>query len=193
MKEKKSSTYRRPGAIALCALIVTAMAMPVFAKAQAEKRIFGMGIERLGLVDKDNKKIGQGRLKIVGKGIEHIVLIGEDNHRQEFPAPGEILSLPPGEYRPEQIRLKGGFSYKFYSRPHAYTFKIDPNSTTELKMGSPLTQTITVNRKGKILQLGYGLHGIGGEEYTDARQEKPPEFAVYKGDKKVGGGKFEFG
>jgi len=157
-----------------CIICLSVAAMPVFAQAQADK------------------KIDQGRLKIIGKGIEHIVLIGEDNHRQEFPAPGEILSLPPGEYRPEQIRLKGGFSYIFYSRPHAYTFKIDPNSTTELKMGSPLTQTITVTRKGRILQLGYGLHGIGGEEYT-GDGSKAPEFAVYKGDTKVGGGKFEFG
>ena len=72
-------------------------------------------------------------------------------------------------------------------------FTIDPNSTTELKMGAPLTQTITVNRTGKILRLGYGLHGIGGEEYTSSDRSNPPKFAVYKGDKKVGGDKFEFG
>ena len=149
--------------------------MPVFAQAEADK------------------KIEQGRLKIVGKGIEHLVLVDKDRKRHEFDTPPEVLSLPPGEYRPEQVRLKGGFSCNLYSRASAYTFKIDPNSTTDLNMGAPLTQTITVNRKGKILQLGYGLHGIGGEEYTSSDRSNPPEFAVYKGETKVGGSKFEFG
>lgn len=149
--------------------------MPVLAQAQADK------------------KIDQGRLKIVGKGIEHLVLVDKDRKRHEFDPPPEVLSLPSGEYHSEQVRLKGGFSWNVRSRASAYSFKIDPNSTTELKMGAPLTQTITVNRKGKILQLGYGLHGVGGEEYTSSDRSNPPEFAVYKGDTKVGGGKFEFG
>lgn len=151
------------------------MATPVFAKAEADK------------------KIDQGRLKIVGKGIEHLVLVDKDNKRHEFDTSGEVLSLPPGEYRPERGRLKGGYSWYIYSDMSGDNFRIDPNSTTELKMGAPLTQTITVNRKGKILQLGYGLHGIGGEEYTSSNRSNPPKFAVYKGDTKVGGGKFEFG
>jgi hypothetical protein len=86
------------------------MAMPVFAKAQAEKKIFGMGIEHPGLVDKDNKKIEQGRLKIVGKAIEHLVLVDKDGKRHKFDTPGEVLSLPAGEYHSDQVRLKGGFS-----------------------------------------------------------------------------------
>ncbi len=167
----KSSPYRRLGAVALWALIVTAVAMPVFAQAEADK------------------KIEQGRLKLIGKGIEHFVLVDANRKRHEFNAPGEVLSLPPGEYHPEQVGLTGGL----YSRASGYSFKIDPNSTTEFKMGAPLTQTLTINRKGKILQLGYELRGIGGEEYTPNNRSNAPKFAVYKGDTKVGGGKFEFG
>ncbi len=171
---KDQAAFRRVSH-AICIIALSVAVMPVFAQAEADK------------------KIEEGRLKIVGKGIEHLVLVDKDRKRREFDTPPEVLSLPPGEYRPEQVRLTGGFSCNVYSPASGYSFKIDPNSTTEFKMGAPLTQTITVNRQGKILQLGYGLHGIGGEEYTDARQEKPPEFAVYKGDTKVGGGKFEFG
>jgi len=163
---------------AFCIIALSVAAMPVFAQAD---------------VGKETQESHDGRLKIVGKGIEHLVLVDKDGKRNEFNTPGEVLSLPPGEYRPEQVRLTGGFSCNIYSHESGYSFKIDPNSTTELKMGAPLTQTITVTRKGKILQLGYGLCGIGGEEYSVSDRSNPPKFAVYKGDKKVGGGKFEFG
>ncbi len=89
MKEMKLSTYRRLGAVTLCALIVTAMTMPVFAQAEADK------------------KTDQGRLKLVGKAIEHLVLVGKDRKRHEFDTPPEVLSLPPGRYHTEQVRLKG--------------------------------------------------------------------------------------
>jgi len=171
----KLSPYRRLVAVVVAVLILTVAAMPVFAQADADK------------------KIDQGRLKIIGKGIEHLVLVDKDGKRHEFAPPGEVLSLPPGEYRPERGKLKGGYSWYIYSHMSGNNFTIDPNSTTELKMGAPLTQTITVNRTGKILRLGYGLHGIGGEEYTSSDRSNPPKFAVYKGDKKVGGDKFEFG
>ncbi|RKY09072.1 MAG: hypothetical protein DRP66_03065 [Planctomycetota bacterium] len=171
---KGQATLRRFFGV-FCIICLSVAAMPVFARAQADK------------------KIDQGRLKIVGKGIEHLVLVGKDRKRHEFGTPGDILSLPPGRYYTEQVRLKGRFSCNTYSRTSTNSFKIDPNSTTELKIGAPLTQTITVARKGRILQLGYGLCGIGGEKYTSDSRSKPPKFAVYKGDKKIGGGKFEFG
>ncbi len=159
---------------AICIICLSVAAMPVFAQTEADKEI-------------------EGRLKIVGKAIEHLVLVDKDRKKHKFDTPDDILSLPPGRYYTEQVRLKGGFSCNLYSRTSTNSFKIDPNSTTELKMGAPLTQTITVNRTGKILRLGYGLHGIGKEEYTSSDRSNPPKFAVYKGDKKVGGGEFEFG
>ncbi len=171
---KNQAALRRVFSL-FCIICLSVAAMPVFARVQADK------------------KIDQGRLKIVGKAIEHLVLVDKDRKRHEFDTPDDILSLPPGRYHTEQVRLKGGFSCNTYSRTSTNSFKIDPNSTTELKIGAPLTQTITVARKGKILQLGYGLHGIGKEKYTPNNRSNPPKFAVYKGDKKVGGGKFEFG
>ena len=170
----KDQAALRWGFSVFCIICLSVAAMPVFAQAETDKKI-------------------EGRLKIVGKSIEHLVLVDKDHKKHKFDTPGEVLSLPPGKYHTEQVRLKGGFSCNTYSRASTDSFKIDPNSTTELKIGAPLTQTITVTRKGKILQLGYELRGIGGEEYTSANRSNPPEFAVYKGDTKVGGGKFEFG
>jgi hypothetical protein len=43
--------------------------------------------------------------------------------------------------------------------------------------------------------MAYQLVGAGGEAYQLANQDRshPPEFAVFKGDKKIASGKFEFG
>lgn len=134
-----------------------------------------------------------GQLKIKGYGIVQLVLVDKDNQRHEFKSPGEVISLPPGEYRPEIVSLQGGFSCGTYSFADDKCFKIEPGRTAELNMGAPLTPAIKVTRKGKILTLGYELRGIGGGEYTDAGRENAPGFVVYKGDKQVGSGKFEFG
>ena len=134
-----------------------------------------------------------GQLKIFGKGIEQLVLVSSDHQRQEFKSPGEIISLPPGEYRPEIVTLKGGFSCGNFSFRNGKPVIIEAGKTTEFRMGAPLTQAIKVKRSGNILELGYELKGIAGEQYNDQNRQKAPEFAVYKGDKQVGSGKFEFG
>lgn len=134
-----------------------------------------------------------GQLIIKGKGIEHLVLVDKDNKRQELKTPGEVISLSPGEYRPEIVTLKGGYSCGTYLFADEKCFKIEAGKTTELNMGAPLAPAIKVTRNGNMLVLGYELRGIGGEEYSDQSRENAPGFVVYKGDKQVGSGKFEFG
>jgi hypothetical protein len=134
-----------------------------------------------------------GQLIIKGKSIEHLLLEDKLNKRHNFKSPDEIISLPPGEYRPELVTLKGGFSCSTYSFTDEKCFKIEAGKTTELNMGAPLAPAIKVTRSGNMLVLGYELRGIGGEQYNDQSRENAPGFVVYKGDKQVGSGKFEFG
>ena len=63
-----------------------------------------------------------------------------------------------------------------------------------LKAGGPLNQTVTAERVGASLSLGYELRGVDGAEYEpDNSYQGKPQFAVYMGDRKVGSGQFEYG
>ena len=64
-----------------------------------------------------------------------------------------------------------------------------------LNVGGPLTNSVTASRHGQDLRLDYRLVGAGGQSYQLANQDrsKPPEFAIYKGEKKIASGAFEFG
>ena len=71
----------------------------------------------------------------------------------------------------------------------------NPRKSVTLAAGGPLNNTVTANRQGRDLRLDYKLLGAGGQAYSLVRHGPAvqPEFAVYKGDKKIASGKFEFG
>jgi len=62
-----------------------------------------------------------------------------------------------------------------------------------LKVGAPLKQILKAERQGRVLTLDYQLLGIGGENYVRDDRDNPPTFTVYKGDKKIASGTFEYG
>ncbi|MBE0536065.1 MAG: hypothetical protein IH624_10385 [Phycisphaerae bacterium] len=136
-----------------------------------------------------------GRLMIVGEHIERLVLV--DQHGESQIYSGDDLntgiSLAPDRYRPREVYLKGGYQCHLWSEMQFAPVKVEAGQTTELKVGAPLTQGLKVERRGKLFLLQYELQGVGGETYTAANRGAPPEFAVYKGDRKVGGGRFEYG
>jgi len=72
---------------------------------------------------------------------------------------------------------------------------VDEKKPVVLAAGGPLTNSVSISRHGKDLRLNYQLLGAGGEAYQLARVDRsqPPEFAVYKGDKKIASGKFAYG
>ena len=134
-----------------------------------------------------------GELKLQGKYIERLVLDRKDGRTEQLNRPEETIKLTEGEYRLNEVRLKGGYVCT-YSRFAARDWvTVAPDKTAVLKVGAPLKQTIKVRRKGKILVMSYELLGVGGEHYASRNRTKPPIFAVYKGDKKIHSGKFEFG
>jgi len=133
-----------------------------------------------------------GVLKLEGNHLDYIELLAKDGHTERITRPEETVELPPGEYRLQQARLKGGYTYS--RRVSGYdwvTVAVDKPAT--LKVGGPLVPTIKVQRQGRILRLSCELLGAGGEAYTGGDRSKPPTFTVYKGQKKIASGKFEFG
>ena len=133
-----------------------------------------------------------GELKLEGKHIERLVLRRKDGQTEQFNEPAGIIKLAVGEYRLQDVRLKGGFTS---SSRNTSTYKwvtVTEGEQAILKVGAPLKQTVKIERQGPILQLNYNLTGVGGETYAVTRN-KQPVFTVFKGEKKVATGEFEFG
>jgi len=90
----------------------------------------------------------------------------------------------------QEAHLKNGYSCRTMGRDRVMVAEDKP---AVLKVGAPLKQTVKAQRRGRILALNYELLGVGGEMYVSANRTKPPTFTVYKGDKEIASGKFEFG
>ena len=137
------------------------------------------------------KNPATGVLKLEGTHLDYIELHAKGGKTERITRPEETIELPPGEYRLQQVRLEGGYTWRSIGSTDWVTVAVDKPAT--LKVGAPLVPTITVQRQGRILRLTYELRGVGGKTYTGGDRSKPPTFAVYKGDKKIASGKFEFG
>lgn len=133
-----------------------------------------------------------GDLKIEGEYIERLLLRRNDGHSEVFADPTGTVRLPSGQYLMQEIRLKGGYNHRTMPRNSQITITADEPAL--LKVGGPLKRTINVRRQGRMLELTYALAGIGGETYAAVRNaNKAPSFAIYKGDRKIADGEFEFG
>lgn len=133
-----------------------------------------------------------GQLKIDSQHVEHLVLVDDQGHRKEFEKPTETLNLPSGKYRIEQVRLTGGYQCYAFTVQGLEWITVSTDEVSTMKFGPPLTQDLKVTRQGKMIKLEYLVKGTAGETYR-LNRDNPPEFAVYKNDKKIASGKFEFG
>jgi len=113
-------------------------------------------------------------------------------------APAETVRVPVGRYGDHQVRLGKGDAVAHPERSDRDVRKplvVAKEKPAALTAGGPLTNSVTVTRRGKHLVFNYRLLGAGGEPYQLGTTDysKPPRFAVYQGDKKIASGKFEFG
>lgn len=160
-----------------------------FSSLAAVLLLLGSGVCR---AESQDQKPVRGELKIEGKYIERLVLGRNDGHTEVLNDPEDTLRLPVGQYLLQDVRLKGGYSRR--TMPHAHRIAVSEDEPAVLKVGGPLKQTISVQRQGRILEMTYGLVGVGGETYAAVRNaNKRPAFTIYKGDRKISSGKFEFG
>ncbi len=132
-----------------------------------------------------------GELKIEGEHIVSLVLRSLDDwHTESFEPPFEIRKIPVGKYRLQNIRLKGGY---YCGTKNDITVSVAKNETAVFKIGAPLKHTIKVKRQGRALVLTYKLLGRAGEDYSVPVSDKHPGFTVFKKDKEIASGKFEYG
>ena len=63
-----------------------------------------------------------------------------------------------------------------------------------VKSGGPPLPTVTVEHKGRLLVLTYGPPSAGGGLMSNAGpRDEPPGFTIYKGQRKIASGQFEYG
>ena len=150
----------------------------------------GIGVCLCQAQEANKQNSALGELKLQGKYINYLVLRRKDGHSEKFNRPSEAIEMPVGEYRLQEVRLKGGYTFRSLSRDWVTVAEDKP---AVLKVGAPLKQTVKAQRRGRILILNYELLGVGGEIYTGRDRSKTPTFTVYKGDKEIASDKFEFG
>ncbi len=139
-----------------------------------------------------------GELKLAGKFIKRLVLTG-GKFATVLDQPEAVVKVPVGTYRQCQVQLaQGGAeafreSSRYGASPEDKGTTVTATKPAVLTVGGPLTNSVTVNRSGRSLNLAYELLGAGGETYQLLGARQRPEFAAYRAGKKVASGKFEFG
>lgn len=153
----------------------------------------GIGICLCQAQEADKQDSTLGELKLQGKCIERLVLRHKNGRTETFNWLEETIKLPVGEYRLQEVRLKGGYTCRPLSVSTRDWITIAEDKPALLRVGAPLKQTVKAQRQGRILVLNYELRCLGGEIYTSSDRNKPPAFTVYKGEKEIASDKFEFG
>ncbi len=168
----------------------------------ASRRLIGRSVLTLGILltvaagtgGAQQPDAAKGDLKIEGTDISRLVLLAEDNSPQEWSNLSGSISLPVGTYRARQIELQGGYVAYPEAGGDLARITISADRPAVLKAGGPLRQSVRVNRRGAALVLNYELVGIGDERYVSAgRSSPPPSFTIYRGDKAIASGQFEYG
>jgi hypothetical protein len=138
-----------------------------------------------------------GELKIAGKFIQRLVLSGGPQ-LVVLDQPAASVQVPTGSYIHPDILLKQN-GVEAFCKPGQtqirWRFSVNDKTPAVLNVGGPLTNSVIVSRHGHDLRLDYRLVGAGGEIYQLANQNRsqPPEFAAYKGDRKIASDKFAYG
>ena len=112
--------------------------------------------------------------------------------------PADGVKIPTGSYNQAEVRLEQNGTAAFANSGQvlgARRISVDDKTPAVLNVGGPLTNAVTASRHGQDLRLDYRLVGVGGDTYqlVNENRSHPPEFAVFKGDKQIASGKFEFG
>jgi hypothetical protein len=132
-------------------------------------------------------------VKLSGESLYYAVLHATNGYTVVLREPPGALKVPQGIYTVNALWLKKGEAkaYRLAGKP----LLINATAPTNVFLGGPLTNSVTLVRQGRKLNMIYKLVGADGGAYWLLQQgaPKPPEFTVYHAGKKVQSGKFEFG
>jgi hypothetical protein len=115
-------------------------------------------------------------------------------------APAGIVKAPQGTYLNPAVHVRKDDaearldSAGNSSQAGLRAVVVQADTPALVTAGGPLTNSVMIQRRGQSLVLHYRLLGAGGETYRPtSRDGQPPRFAIYRGDRLLESGAFEFG
>jgi hypothetical protein len=135
-----------------------------------------------------------GTLRIDGAGVQRLQLIDSDGKKHSVEVVDGIVTLDPSTYTVTRIYLTNGL-YSGSNGPAKHlTVEVTAEAETTLKVGGPLKQRIEAKRQGCMLVMSSFTEGVGGIRYAGRPAGgEAPGFEVYKADRKIADGQFEYG
>lgn len=144
----------------------------------------------------EEKPAASGMIHLRGDRIERLLLegkSGEDTQVVVLDRPGEgPLEIPTGTYTKQTVMLRAATNWLTATRyaPVAVQY----GRTADLAIGAPLNGTAEARRYGARLYLTQAVKGRGGETYTlPSSRGGPPKVEIWKGDRHLASGQFEYG
>ena len=139
-----------------------------------------------------------GQLEIDGQNIARLVL-QSNSITALFHQPEQSVSIPAGNYHCCGIYLydekAGLFEGEQINITKSPLVSVLQDQSATLKAGGPLNNSVNIRREGNTLILSYKLTGAGEQGYKrlQDRRDKPPVFAIYKGNTQIVSDTFEYG
>jgi hypothetical protein len=132
-------------------------------------------------------------LTIAGESLDHVVFTASNGYTVVLAEPRGTVKIPSGDYAVSAVWLKQGSVEAF--RLLYPPVPLKATAGAGLRLGGPLTNSVTLTRHRKDLVLTHSLLGADGGRYllTDRDPAHPPEFAIYRGDEQVAADKFRYG
>jgi hypothetical protein len=145
------------------------------------------------LLEMTEQKPALGELRTSGAYLNRILLENRSGYTAVLDGPSGIARIPLGTYRVTEVWVKKDTSEAFQSSTREVT--VTDKSPALLVGGGPLTNSVSVRRRGKNLVLDYQLVGANGGAYKlqSDDQQNPPGVTILHQGKSVASGKFAYG
>ena len=139
------------------------------------------------------RALALGRLRLEGANIHRLVMEAPGKPTVVLDDPPAMVQVPIANYIHQKVSLKRGVTEATadFARP----VEVKGNSEVVFRVGGPLTNSVSVERRGNFLVLNYKLLGVGGIPYqlSGDTRSVAPQFAIHQNGRRLATGKFEFG
>lgn len=134
-----------------------------------------------------------GDVRLTGTHLRRVILRGK-RHAAVLDDPASSVRIPVDTYTETQVQLAGGSLAAMRTSGLAQTLDVTASKPAVLGAGGPLTNQVTMRRRGGMLVLSYQLLGADGARYQlDTTDRDPPQFRIRQDNRELASGKFEYG